>query len=80
MHLYYPTPDTSEVMRAKNATQWKTVFEEDIFVVEGMQRGRHATGYDGGRFSPAMDGPTHIFHDWVAGKIETHRAKTQAAE
>jgi phenylpropionate dioxygenase-like ring-hydroxylating dioxygenase large terminal subunit len=80
VHLYYPTPDTSEVMRAKNATQWKTVFEEDIFVVEGMQRGRHASGYDGGRFSPAMDGPTHIFHDWVACKVETYRAQAKAAE
>ncbi|HID67402.1 MAG TPA: aromatic ring-hydroxylating dioxygenase subunit alpha, partial [Roseibacterium sp.] len=44
-------------------------FEEDIFVVEGMQRGRSAQGFDGGRFSPAMDGPTHLFHRWVAARI-----------
>jgi hypothetical protein len=31
-----------------------------------MQKGRHADGYDGGKFSPAMDGPTHHFHHWVA--------------
>jgi acetolactate synthase small subunit len=26
-------------------------------------------GFDGGRFSPAMDGPTHCFHAWVAGRM-----------
>ncbi len=70
IHLYYAQPHTDEAMRAKNATQWKTVFEEDIGVVEGMQKGRAAPGFDGGRFSPAMDSPTHCFHDWVAGKLQ----------
>ena len=69
VHLYYARPDTDPDLRARNAAQWKTVFEEDIFVVEGMQAGRHAPGYDGGRFSPAMDAPTHNFHAWVAGKL-----------
>lgn len=73
-HLYYAQPDTSESLRKKNATQWYEVFEEDIMAVERMQEGRHAPGYDGGRFSPAMDGPTHSFHEWVAERIETHRA------
>jgi choline monooxygenase len=36
--------------------------------------------FDGGRFSPAMDGPTHCFHDWVASQVQTHRAAKQAAE
>ena len=58
--------------------QWKGVFEEDIFVVEGMQKGRHSPLFDGGRFSPAMDGPTHNFHDWVAGKVQDHRVKQNA--
>jgi phenylpropionate dioxygenase-like ring-hydroxylating dioxygenase large terminal subunit len=80
IHLYYTQPDTDEGMRARNTQLWKTVFEEDIFVVEGMQRGRHAPLFDGGRFSPAMDGPTHCFHDWVAAKVETHRAQKRAAE
>jgi phenylpropionate dioxygenase-like ring-hydroxylating dioxygenase large terminal subunit len=80
VHLYYTRPDTDEGLRMRNTQLWKTVFEEDIFVVEGMQRGRHATGFDGGRFSPAMDSPTHCFHDWVAGKMESHRAKARAAE
>ncbi|MFD1511241.1 aromatic ring-hydroxylating oxygenase subunit alpha [Lacimonas salitolerans] len=80
VHIYYPCPDTDAQLRARNAELWKTVFEEDIFVVEGMQRGRHAPMFDGGRFSPAMDGPTHCFHDWVAARVETHRGQKQAAE
>lgn len=80
VHLYYATPDTDPGLRTRNTEQWKLVFEEDIFVVEGMQRGRHAPMFDGGRFSPAMDGPTHMFHDWVAGRMAAHRAQAQAAE
>ncbi len=80
VHLYYTQPGTNEGLRARNSQQWKTVFEEDVFVVEGMQRGRSAPGFDGGRFSPAMDGPTHLFHDWVAGRVETYRARSKAAE
>ena len=77
VHLYYSTHETDDALRLKNAAQWKIVFEEDIFVVEGMQKGRLAPHFDGGRFSPAMDGPTHCFHDWVAGRIEAFRAQTQ---
>lgn len=73
IHLYYSTKATSDALRAKNSAQWKVVFQEDIFVVEGMQKGRHAPNFDGGRFSPAMDSPTHCFHEWVARKIEAHR-------
>ena len=80
VHLYYAVPGSDEGLRARNSQLWKTVFEEDIFVVEGMQKGRHAAQFDGGRFSPVMDSPTHCFHDWVAGKVETHRALSKAAE
>ena len=80
IHLYYATPETDAALRAKNTEQWKVVFEEDIFVVEGMQRGRHGVNFDGGRFSPAMDGPTHCFHDWVAGKVNERREMANAAE
>lgn len=80
IHLYYPTPDTDSALRTENTKLWKLVFEEDIFVVEGMQKGRHAVHFDGGRFSPAMDSPTHCFHDWVAERVMTHRAGAQAAE
>jgi len=80
VHLYYSTPDTDAEFRTQNAHQWRVVFEEDIFVVEGMQRGRQSPGFDGGRFSPVMDNPTHLFHDWVATKIETWRSARHAAE
>ena len=72
VHLYYAAKETDDALRHKNTAQWREIFEEDIFVVEGMQRGRNAPNFDGGRFSPAMDGPTHCFHDWVAGKIAAH--------
>jgi choline monooxygenase len=81
VHLYYASGDTDPELRARNAELWKQVFAEDIFVVEGMQRGRHGPLFDGGRFSAAMDGPTHLFHDWVAGEVERHRTPAlRAAE
>ncbi|GFE66873.1 aromatic ring-hydroxylating oxygenase subunit alpha [Litoreibacter roseus] len=73
VHIYYATPEVAPDMLARNTELWRGVFEEDIFVVEGMQRGRHSPGFDGGRFSPAMDGPTHCFHDWLADQILAHR-------
>ena len=75
VHLLYAQPKVDEALRHKNRAQWQEVFEEDIFVVEGMQKGRNAPGFDGGHFSPVMDGPTHCFHDWVAGMIEGHRER-----
>ncbi|MEL6464434.1 MAG: aromatic ring-hydroxylating dioxygenase subunit alpha [Pseudomonadota bacterium] len=80
VHLFYAQPDTDPALRARNSAQWKQVFEEDIFVVEGMQQGRQTPMFDGGRFSPAMDGPTHLFHAWVAKRMTAHRAARQAAE
>ncbi|MDG1737689.1 MAG: aromatic ring-hydroxylating dioxygenase subunit alpha [Paracoccaceae bacterium] len=80
VHLYYATPETDDALRVKNVVQWKEVFIEDIGVVEGMQRGRHAIGFDGGHFSPVMDSPTHCFHDWCATQIDAHRATKKAAE
>jgi len=78
VHLYYAKPDIDAGLLNKNAEQWKEVFAEDVFVVEGMQRGRAAPGFDGGRFSPAMDGPTHLFHAWVAEKVAALRAEKDA--
>jgi phenylpropionate dioxygenase-like ring-hydroxylating dioxygenase large terminal subunit len=80
IHIYYACPGINTTLRAQNTEQWKTVFKEDINVVEGMQRGRHAPHFDGGRFSPAMDGPTHLFHKWVADHIQRHRDAEIAAE
>ncbi|MEJ6399101.1 aromatic ring-hydroxylating oxygenase subunit alpha [Yoonia sp. 208BN28-4] len=77
IEIYYAKSeaDTPELtaLRDTNATQWKGVFEEDVFVVEGMQKGRHGVLFDGGRFSPVMDGPTHNFHHWVATQIAAGR-------
>ena len=56
-------------LREKNSKMWKDIFIEDIFVVEGMQKGRSASMFDGGKFSPVMDPPTHCFHEWVAGRF-----------
>ena len=58
-----------ESMLQENARIWQDVFSEDIGVVEGMQKGRHGPMFDGGKFSPVMDGPTHTFHKWVARKM-----------
>lgn len=69
INIYYASKDTNSDLRQRNAQQWKDIFIEDIFVVEGMQQGRQAPDFDGGRFSPAMDGPTHMFHDWVAARM-----------
>ncbi len=77
INLYYASEaalgDVSQPLRARNAELWKTVFEEDIWVVEGMQKGRHGPMFDGGKFSPVMDGPTHCFHHWVATQMQAGR-------
>lgn len=80
--LYYSTEEAAkgdglEPLRRKNAETWYGVFEEDLFVVEGMQKGRKGIRFDGGRFSPVMDGPTHCFHHWVASHMG---CAVQAAE
>ncbi|MCY4314657.1 MAG: aromatic ring-hydroxylating dioxygenase subunit alpha [Roseovarius sp.] len=80
VHIYYSEANTQEKLRRKNTAQWKEIFIEDIFVVEGMQRGRSADGFDGGRFSPIMDTPTHCFHQWAASSIQSHRSLMNAAE
>ena len=71
--LYYASEEMcGEAMaglRAANRVLWRDVFVEDVFVVEGMQSGRRAMGFDGGHFSPVMDSPTHVFHAWVADRF-----------
>lgn len=66
-------------LRRKNTEQWEGIFREDIRVVEGMQAGRHGELFDGGRFSPVMDGPTHNFHHWVAERVQQHRDSLDAS-
>ena len=58
----------------ENASFWKTVFQEDIGVVEGMQRGRNGLMFDGGKFSPVMDSATHCFHRWIAQTLKNFRS------
>lgn len=77
IHIYYPSNATDAALREKNTEQWKGVFKEDVFVVEGMQRGRHGAQFDGGLFSPVMDSPTHCFHDWTAQNVQAHRTASQ---
>lgn len=83
IEIYYASEDAVgeayHLLRSKNADFWKEVFEEDIFVVEGMQKGRHGKFFDGGKFSPAMDEATHLFHEWVATQI-IHGRQSVAAE
>ena len=73
VEIYYTSSETQETewqnARAEAATMWLGVFKEDIGVVEGMQRGRAATTFDGGRFSPVLDEATHCFHHWTAAKF-----------
>lgn len=71
--LYYATSEAAgrefSDLRDANKAMWKSVLAEDVFVVEGMQKGRQAVHFDGGHFSPVMDRPTHLFHQWVASEL-----------
>ncbi|MGB0495329.1 MAG: RHO alpha subunit C-terminal catalytic domain-containing protein, partial [Kangiellaceae bacterium] len=58
-----------DLMLKNNAERWRTVFLEDVSVVEGMQKGRQGTMFDGGAFSPVLDNGTHCFHQWVASQM-----------
>ena len=48
---------------------WQEVMNEDVGVIEGMQKGRSSPVYNGGNFSPVMDTPTLMFHKWVATNL-----------
>lgn len=64
------TNDKWKDMRYRNAELWRNIFNEDVSVVEGMQKGRHGQFFDGGKFSPIMDVPTHVFHKWIALRMQ----------
>lgn len=82
IELYYSQPldENFQPLLEKNAALWKEVFSEDIFVVEGMQKGRRGGLFDGGKFSPVMDNPTHIFHHWIASHVNDLRAQKVGQE
>lgn len=83
IELYYTdmivTSPEYDQLRNENARLWKAVFQEDLFVVEGMQRGRSGVLFDGGRFSPEMDEPTHNFHYWVAQQVDQKRHRASGS-
>ncbi len=62
------TQESHAQCRAATLEAWREVFNEDVFVVEGMQQGRNSPAYNGGVFSPVMDNASHHFHQWVAAK------------
>ena len=70
MELYYYQEDCAgsdyEMLRRSNQATWRTVFAEDVDIVESMQRGRSSGGFKGGVLTPVMDTPTHCFHAWMA--------------
>jgi len=45
------------------------IYQHNLPVKNGPYSKANAKGFDGGRFSPVMDEPTHVFHDWYARKI-----------
>ena len=75
--IFYPFNPEHELefgeLIKENARLWKGVLSEDIFVVEGMQKGRSGIHFDGGKFAPVMDSPTFLFHEWIANKVREAR-------
>ena len=61
--------DEYKEIRKKNFAFWQEVMNEDVGVIEGMQKGRSSPAYNGGNFSPIMDTPTLMFHKWVANNL-----------
>ncbi len=73
MDLHYfeegSTSSRYEHLRAKNRARMLEIFEEDRFVVEGMQKGRKSSAFTGGALSPEMDLPAHHFNKIAANAI-----------
>ncbi len=73
MDIYYFADEALDEahteQRRANARLWQGIFEEDRFVVEGMQRGRASPAYRGGVLSPALERTTHCFYRWVATRL-----------
>ena len=67
-------------LREANTRQWRGIFEEDRFVVEGMQRGRASPAYKGGVLSPVLERTTHAFYRWVAKRLAAATQSTPAAQ
>ena len=61
-----------DAARKHRLDTWVKVFNEDIGVVEGMQRGRRSSAFGGGVFTPVMDEPSRHFAEWVARRLVEH--------
>ncbi len=74
LQLYYlddaAISETHATTRDSTRKAWRQVFGEDVWAVEGMQRGRRSPAFNGGVFSSVMDVPTHTFHKWLATRLE----------
>ena len=61
-------------LRRSNRDRMLEIFEEDRAMVEGMQRGRQSSAFDGGALAPEMDQPAHCFNKiaarWIIEGLE----------
>jgi choline monooxygenase len=55
--------------RDRVVESWGSINREDIFVVEGMQAGRHSPAYRGARFSAHHEPTTHEFQRRIANRL-----------
>ena len=78
LQIYYlgdaADSDEFDAAREHRLEVWAKVFNEDIGVVEGMQRGRKSSAFDGGIFTPIMDKPSQHFSRWVADRLTRDQA------
>lgn len=75
MNLYYlgeaATSDVYASSRDAMLKEWLNIWTEDRGIVELMQRGRASSAFEGGAFSPALDGATHELHRWEAQRLQS---------
>ena len=62
--------DSFSSQRSAQHEFWRSVFQEDVGAVTGMQKGRASIGFDGGVLTPVMESATVAFHHWTAKKLD----------
>lgn len=71
--IYYggdaPNNDRYHPLLEQHHRNWEMVFGEDVSILERLQRGRMAMGFDGGVFSEAMEEPTQAFYRWTTQQL-----------
>ncbi len=79
MDLHYfedgATEEKYSDLRTNNRDRMLEIFEEDRAMVEGMQKGRQSSAFDGGALSPGMDQPAYCFNRIVALTVVDALAK-----